>query len=352
MTEYRVWAYAVVPSRTTSLDAAPAPRGGRVPYSDDLREALVAAATRAREGAWTRVNFRTEQVESGQGRRSNDVRDALLALAFGDEAGAHDAAEFLGRRLAEATDNRSRENLLVLMGSVVDGLGSVRVWTFPRDDAFRFDEAIEPAIELLAGVFSRTSGLRKAATFDGENHDSSFVGGDALDFQSGDNSADVANYWIGRFLECALGVTPRNGTLHLVKALKKLDASLENPGDRRALSIAALAIGQSPTPNVSLSSVAETLLPEHLRQALLDASDNHAMDHRPFALDRELFQSQVARQQFFLESGVVVATPLTEVFGPGDVDDGGRSVFVDGDQLRVEGRITKEKLSGRRGQAA
>jgi hypothetical protein len=213
MTDQRVWAFAVLPTRTVAPGPFPAPRGGRVPGTEDLQVALQSAVARAREGAWTSVVFRTDRIDDARGRRrSNDPRDALLDLAFGDDPTADAAALTLARRLASAMDHRSPANLLVLLGSRDDVLGSARVWTFPRDDAFRFDEAAAPAIELLADVFSRTSGLRKAARFDGESHDASFIGGDALDFQTGSNSFEVANYWIGRFLDCRLGVTPIVGT--------------------------------------------------------------------------------------------------------------------------------------------
>jgi hypothetical protein len=351
MSEQRVWAYAVLPARTLAPGAAPEPRGGKVAATEDLRAALRSAADRTKAGAWTSVVFKTDQIDDARGRRrSNQTRDALLDLAFGDEKAAEEAAVVLAHRLASAMDHRSPGNLLVLVGSSEGALGSVRVWTFPRDDAFKFDEASEPTIELLADVFSRTSGLRKAARFDGESHDASFIGGDALDFQTGSNSLDVANYWIGRFLDCRLGVTSTAGTQLVARALRKLDAKLSSPADRQTLTIGAMALRHSPRTNWTLTDVAHEFLPEGLREQLIACSDRPDMNDAPFSLNRDLFDELVATRVFSLKSGVVVTSPITEV---GDADDSAKPVVVTGDQLRCQGTIAKETLRGRRrGQAA
>jgi hypothetical protein len=330
---------------------APAPHGGRVPSSQDLRDALEAAIERTREGAWTSVKFRVNQIQDDRGRRrSNASRDACLSLAFGSEVEADAAADALAGRLASAMDGRSPTNLLILGATRDDRLGSVRVWTFPRDDAFRFTESAGPAIELLADVFSRTSGLRKAARFDGENHDGSFIGGDALDFQTGSNSFEVANYWIGRFLDCQLGVTPTVGTQLVARALRKLDEKLSDPHERQTLTVAAMSLRASPRTNWTLQDIAEQFLPDSMREPLLAASDKPEMNQAPFQLNHELFDTLVATRVFSLESGVVVTSPISEV---GDADNPDKAVVVTGNQLRCEGTVAKEKLRGRRrGQAA
>jgi hypothetical protein len=344
VTEPRVWAYAVPPIRTSA--EATTPRGGRIPASQDLQAALQAAADRTRESAWTSVVFRVEQLDDARGRRrSNEPRDALLDLAFGVDDVADAAALRLANRLAGAMDYRSQANLLILLGNRADAIGSTRVWTFPRDDAFRFDAAAEPTVELLADVFSRTSGLRKAARYDGEDHDASFIGGFALDYQTGSNNIDVAEYWIGRFLGCSLGVTPTAGTQLVARALRKLDETLTNPAQRQTLTMAAVGLRHSPRTNWTLTDIASSFLPLGLREALVAAADKPDMVESPFALDHVLFDSLVATRVFSLESGVVVTSPISEV---GTANDPTKPVVISGDRLRCEGIVAKEVLRGRR----
>lgn len=347
----RVWAFAVLPARMLAPDDVPVPRGGRVPFSPDLRDALQSAIERTREGAWTSVRFRVDQVTDERGRRrSSASRDAFLSLAFGDDHEADAGAAVLASRLATAMDRRSPTNLLVLGANRVDGVGSARVWTFPRDDAFRFVQTAQPSIELLADVFSRTSGLRKAARFNGENHDASFIGGDALDFQTGSNTFEVADYWIGRFLDCQLGVTPTAGTQLVARALRALNDQLVDPQERQTLTVAAMALRHSPRTNWTLQDIAEQFLPVDLSDRLLAASAKPEMNQAPFQINHDLFDSLVATRVFSLESGVVVASPLSEV---ADADDPTKAVIVTGSQLRCEGTVARETLRGRRrGRAA
>jgi hypothetical protein len=303
---------------------------------------LQAAADRTRESAWTSVVFRVGPFDDARGRRrSNEPRDALLDLAFGADDLADAAARALADRLAGAMDNRSQANLLILLGNRADAIGTARVWTFPRDDAFRFDAAVEPTVELLADVFSRTSGLRKAARFDGEDHDASFISGAALDYQTGSNSIDIAEYWIARFLGCSLGVTPVAGTHLVARALRKVDESLTDPAQRQALTMAAVALRHSPRTNWTLVDAASTFLADGLREMLIAASDKPDMIDAPFALDHDLFDSLVATRVFSLESGVVVTSPISEVGTP---DDPTKPVVITGDRLRCEGTVAKEVL--------
>src|SRR5436190_1028558 len=85
-------------------------------------------------------------------------------------------------------------------------------WT---DDDILFDARGVPRVQVLADVFSQTSRLRKAAVFKGRQRDTSFLSGRALDIQTGRASVDVADYWVGKFLQCQLAITPLIGTENL-----------------------------------------------------------------------------------------------------------------------------------------
>jgi hypothetical protein len=349
MDVHRVWAFSVRPARTATTPQLPI--GGVVAQSADLLAAISRAADRTSPGNWTDIVFRVGTIDDERGRRrSSETRDALMDLAFNDASTGVAAALSLATRLGRAMDNRSQSHLLVLAGWVAASQGSVTVWAFPRDDAFRFNASERPTVELLENVFSQTSSLRKAARFSGEAHDASFISGQALDFQTGRTSIDVANYWIGRFLDCVLAVTPVAGTELAAGAIRKLNEGLTDPEERQQLNIAVLALRHSQRPTWTLDEIAETLLPPALGERLIASSDRPEMNQARFSLESRTFDRLLATRVFSLESGVVVSSPLGQVGAANDPD---KPVVLDGDQLRVAGTIVEDRLrAGRSGRAA
>jgi hypothetical protein len=342
MVEERLWAFTVSPARTANNAGAPV--GGALGTTPDLSTALSGALGRPRQDQWTEVAFTVSEIRDATGsRRSSPTRDLAMAAVFGDASAANEAAAGLAHRLSAAMDHRSLPHLLVI-STIVDGdLGTMALWAFPPDDAFRFEATTHPTIELLRNVFSLTSRLRKAARFSGQPHDQSFLRGEVLDFQTGRVSIDLANYWVGSFLDCVLAVTPVVGTELLAQSIRKLNEGLSSPEDRRQLAVAVLALQQSPKPSWTLDEVADTLLSPELGDRLRARSSRPTMNGARFKLDNETFERLVSIRTFELESGVIVSSPIGEV---------GESVRVSGNKLECEGTIVGERLRGRRGRAA
>ena len=346
MAEQRLWAYAVRPG-SGDAGQGTAAVGGPIVESARLRIALDVAAQRAKPADWTDVLFKVDWIDDGTvRRRSCRTRDEVLRLAFGNATEQHAASEFLATRLSAAMDGRSQPHLLVLVGEIDDArtTAAATFWTFPRDDAIRFDASKSPTVEILENVFSQTSKLRKAAKFVGQQHDGSFVDGRVLDFQTGRNSIDVANYWVDRFLECALAVTSIQGTENVATAIRKVNESLVSPEDRESLNIAVLALRNSPKPTWTVDEIADTLLPGDLAAKLREASEP-AMTHARFEINQGSYDRLLTTRVFSLESGVIVSSPLAQVGTP---DEPG-AVVVAGSQLTCQGTIVKERLGGSRG---
>jgi hypothetical protein len=344
--EQRVWAYAVRPG-TGEPGSEAATVGGQIVESARLRAALDVAANRARPADWTDVVFRVDSIDDGGGRRrTSRTRDEVMRLAFGDAAEQDAACQYLAARLSAAMDGRSQPHLLVLVGNVDDNGadGTATFWTFPRDDALRFNVTARPTVEILENVFSQTSRLRKAARFAGQQHEGSFIEGQVLDFQTGRNSIDVANYWVERFLDCTLAVTSIQGTENLATAIRKVNESLDAPEDRERLNIAVLALRNSPRPSWTVDEIADTFLPHDLAAKLRDASAD-TMTNARFDINHDSYDRLLRTRVFSLESGVVVSSPIGQVGTP----DEPAAVVVAGSQLTCQGTIVKERLSGRNG---
>lgn len=344
MVERKVWAYTTIPTRTTGSSSLRV--GGPIAEPEALISTLETAANRLGEADWIEIAFRVQPIVDENGaRRSNAARDLLLETLFGPTGSANDAAERLAARLEASMDQRSEAHLLVIIASVDGTTGNASLWAFPRDEAFRFVTGNQPAIELLVDIFSRTSRLRKGARFIGERSDTSFLRGRAVDYQAGRSATAVAEYWIGRFLECDLAITPVVGTEVAASAIRRLAETLEGGDARRQLNAAVIALAESPRPSWTLSEIADNFLAPELGERLLQASERPEFNHARFVLDRSTMSRLVGTRVLELESGVIVTSPVDMVRGVGTPD---APVIIRDNHLELEGQIVSDRLRGRR----
>jgi hypothetical protein len=329
---FRLHAYAVAPRRTDS--DSPAPSGGAVTISAALRSILEESVAAARFQLRTQVDF--EMPGSG---RSNEVRDHIMAFAFRDGGAVKSAALGLATRLADAMDMRSGSCLLILAGMREGNRRRVTLWAFPRDQAFRLRSRDNGAtIQILTDVFSQTSKLRKAAMFEGRDLRNEFLQGRALDFQANQLSHEVADFWINRFLQCALSLRDDAGTRMLAMTVRKAVDACDTVSEKEQILTAVMAIRTSPQRRWSINSFADTYLSGEARDRFLAAAPNAESRPSMFNFRREEFEAFLAFRVYALESGVLVSSPLREI---------GHSVQVTGTddrQLSCEGRIVDEKV--------
>ncbi len=211
----RLHAYAVTPRRTGAAQAAP--EGGSIAISKTLRDALSSTLDAARLHERMLVNFEVDAQS-----RTNASRDLMMQYAFGTPPNAASAALQIATRLADAMDLRSHACLLVCAAYEHGAKRRVTLWTFPKDEAFRLlHRASGPSIDYLEDVFSRTSKLRKAALFEGQQRRTDFLAGRILDFQTQSTSREVADFWIHRFLQCLPAIAADAGTRLLARSIKQ-----------------------------------------------------------------------------------------------------------------------------------
>jgi hypothetical protein len=349
---FRLYGYSVEPQRTISSGEIIAPVGGPVVVGAELRNALDAALAAARaERRSTRISLR---VDPDPAVRTSVIREAVMDLAFAARTErAETAAAALAARLSGAMDNRS-PSCLFLAAAYRDNTTApsreVALWIFPRDDAFRFRSHAH-AIELLSDVFSRTSRLRKLARFSGRKLRTDFLEADVLDFQAG-GIGGVAEFWIERFLEAGLTITPDAGTRMLADAFRQAAQADLSYEQREQLQAALMVVRNRPAQRSSLERIAEEFLAPDVATPFLAAAPNPESARSMFRLNRDLFDRTVNYRVFRLDTGVWVSAPLEEI---------GQSVQVTrargrdaeragglGERVRVEGAVVEDKLSTRR----
>jgi hypothetical protein len=210
----------------------------------------------------------------------------------------------------------------------------VSIWTFPQEPAFRF-EPDTSLIQLLEDVFSQRSNLRKAAHFDGTERRDGFMVGWVVDLQASAATVSVADYWIRRFLDCELMITPGSGTRLLARALRDATDRVADPEARNQLTSAAAHLPHQPRERISIADVADMYLSGEARVAFEGALPAPALARTPFNLDRAELERGLGLRVYELETGVRVTSPVAEV---------GRSVRVDREVLTCTGRVVSERL--------
>lgn len=349
---FRLYAYSVEPQRTIADDQFVAPVGGPVAVGAELRAALdVALASARAESRSTRISLR---VDPNPAVRTSAIRNAVIQLAFAARTErAETASAELATRLSQAMDNRSPSCLFLAAAYRDNATASSRevaLWIFPRDDAFRFRSHAH-AIELLSDVFSRTSRLRKLARFSGRNLRTDFLEADVLDFQAG-GIGGVAEFWIERFLEAGLTITPDAGTRMLADAFRQAAQADLSYQQREQLQAALMAVRNRPPQRSSLARIAEEFLAQGVAAPFLAAAPNAESARSMFRLNRELFDRTINYRVFRLDTGVWVSAPLEEIGQSVQVTRAQRTAADvgggPGERVRVEGNVVEDKLSARR----
>jgi hypothetical protein len=281
---FRVHAYSVLPQR--GMESPITPEGGAIAISTEFQRVVAENLKSAKLESRTVVDFQMDPVA-----RANSTRDHIMRYAFGEPSDANAAALSLACRLSAAMDLRSTPCLFVAAVFRYGVRLAVTLWTFPRDEAFRFRQGSSgPSIEVLTDVFSQTSRLRKAAQFQGRQLRSDFLSGRVLDFQADHAFRDVADFWIGRFLECRLGIAGNAGTRLLARTVRKAYEVCDNLEDKEILYTAVMAMRLSPYQRISLQDFADRYLSGRARDIFMNAAPNADGLSSAFDFQRELFE--------------------------------------------------------------
>lgn len=156
-----------------SVEATTVVQGGSVAVTAEMQDALFDAHRKANLDNGLSVSFVVNTSS-----RTCEMRELLLALSFASSKEAEGAAAEIASRLAHSMDNRSKPCLLVcsVRGEKLKDSRHATIWTFPKAQAFQLSTS-SARVNLLDDVFSRSSSLRKAATFEGRNTRTQFLTG-------------------------------------------------------------------------------------------------------------------------------------------------------------------------------
>lgn len=290
----RLYGYPVVPKQ--------APTGGAVQVTADLASALDDAYTRARVDSGLPVSFIVDT-----SKRTNESRDLVKQIAFGSTSAPASAGRQMAKLLADAMDHRSRANLLIVS---VHGSGQRRevvLWTFPKDEAFRFhSDGDNERIEVVRDIFSRSSTLRKAASFTGQNTKNGFLTGRVRDFQANVADRYVADFWIERFLNARLEMSGTEGIKLFAKTIRQAFSALRDDLEAKDVLASAITLTRGKQQRMSIKAFAQGLPNDRTRKAIIDSAPNPSAVDAIFDLHPGVLSETIRFRLYELEGDVVV----------------------------------------------
>jgi hypothetical protein len=334
----RLFAFEVVPQRKAPVKSIP--KGGSFAATNEIRDSLRALLGTSKLEGQSLVDFRTGS-NLAANQRSHVVRDLSVSLVFDNNSVAKAAASKLAERLANAMDDRSPPTLLMIT-AFIDGIqGRIIMWAFPQEEAFQFSATGGKArIKVLSDIFSRSSRLRKAALFEGQNRSTDFWSGRVIDLQATGSSGKAADYWLSSFLDCRFALSGDAGTRLLVTYLRDTYDACKSDDDREQLYNSMVAVRTSPKNKWSFQTFADHYLHDGAKRSFLQIvpSEQRTLT---FEFKRKEFEDKLNFRVFRLKENVYVSAPFETI---------GSSVQISNDghrTLTCKGEVVEERVRAR-----
>ena len=332
----RLHAYEVTPQRLA--DTLTPPRGGAYSAPVEFRQAFEEFYNKSKLDQQPSIEFRPAPPTDGVSTRQNAVRDNLLAYCFEHAATAKKAAMELATRLGQSMDDRSTFTLLIFSAYREGDSRRLIMWALPRDEPFHFSVSGDRAkIRILKDAFSRTSSIRKAALYEGENSHSSFWKGRVIDTAHKNGVAGAADYWVSTFLDSRSSLTGPAGTRLLASCMRATYDGTQDKDERDQLADAIVAVRASNRTRWTIRSFANEYLKNDLKTRFLEAAPEE-IKTTPFTLQKDELDKKINFRVFRLEDDVRVSAPFGAV---------GQSVKISGigeRTLTCKGKIVDEKV--------
>jgi hypothetical protein len=279
------------------------------------------------------------------GEQRNDVRTLVRSIAFNDADSRSLATLELAKRLALATDERSKTGLFIVLSGLSGESSRVLLWKFPSDESLQAtfrDEGL--TIRLIQDAFSKQSKYFKAAMFEGTLASTSFWKGKVEDKQAKQRVKEVSDFWVIAFLAARPALTDVRGTKILARALRATirEADLE---EKESLIASAIVIRSQPDRHISLAEFADNYLSEDIRPVFLKEVGEPEVAKAIFRIHRDTLESELGVKTIVLDNLFSVRGPLERFDDVVSVEPVEEDGIV---EVSLRGRITSEKVGTRR----
>lgn len=278
---------------------------------------------------------------SQEGKQQNDCRDlfeeyiAKRNLAVGRK---------IAQRLQESTTHTSGLGLLFIMYGESQTGWQLMLSRFPADQGILAEERSDKlSIEFVDQIFLKSASAYKAAVYSDKKGVFSTWTGKAIDKQINLSLDQLAQYWIGGFLNSSLATTPAEGTRRLASSLGAAIKTLSNPEEKSEIGAAATLASVFAGKTTTIKGFCEhfgmrPVVVETIRKFV--KSDELFLEK--FQFEVEEFRSVLPFRTVELNNGGIMTADA------GKFDDVFHSEPVEGrqDEIRyvTQGKVVQERL--------
>lgn len=298
-----IFSFLVHPSKNESHQ--PEIGGARLPLDGNLHYMLLSVFERAFEDCNIDIAF----IPSEDRVQFNQRRSQIINLL---ETRDISQAKILANGLQSVTTKRSGLGLFFVVLGNESLTKRIYISRFPADFGIIAEEKQGGLnVELIERVFMKNAASYKAVVFDGNNYDSDFWVGKAIDKQISNKSVAISSYWIREFLMADFRTTSAQGTRRLAIAIKQTIDESTDLEVKEELSAAARLAASLNGILVSMENFAERFgLSEKSQNALIAKLQHPNLRFDQFQFSAKEFSKHVRFRSLQINNGAVLTAPV------------------------------------------
>ena len=311
--------------------------GAKLPIEGNLYFMLLTVFERAFEDCNIDIAF----IPSIDGKQFNERRSQVIDLLKNRDI---DHARILAKQLQIVTTKRSGLGLFFIVLGKEDSTNRIYLSRFPADFGIIAEEKKDGLnVELLERVFMKNAASYKAVVLDGNNFDSDFWVGRAIDKQISNKSVAISGYWIREFLSADFRTTSAQGTRRLAIAIKETIDQTSDLEIKEELAAAARLARSLNGQLINMENFADRFgLSEKSKNALISKLKHPNLRFDQFQFSIQEFSKHVRFRSLQISNGAVLSAPIgkfDECFKKSCVaEDSGEYIFS------TQGTVVNERL--------
>lgn len=248
---------------------------------------------------------------ASDGSQNNQCRNEIIALIKNPTLLL---TKTIAQRLQSVTTHRSELGLLFIIVGDNNNEKRIYISRFPADIGIIAEEQQSTLrVEFIEKVFMKNAQSYKAAVYEGNNLNSGFWTGKAIDKQINNKAIALSSYWIDGFLLSSFRTTTAQGTRRLALAIKATIDETEDMEIKEELCAAARLARSLDGQSITMENFAERFaLSNKTQSAVISKLQDSSYQFDQFIFSAEEFSKHVRYRTIQINNGAILSAPINK----------------------------------------